>query len=443
MKPDENLIRSDGRARWLTGGRPLRRPGSDNRGTTGGESRRPAAGPRRSASARARQHRRARRRGRPLVRRGRHPRRRRGARTWRPCSRMTWVALISIPPPPIVLLRRGVLPGPANAAGSWANETSGPCAHSRAPHALTDPPTWWACGASGLTFEGLAEARSCLRCSTAFSRWRCGTGPGGITRKTACGQPGIRGRPPGSRGAIVVSILGTRVLRTEDPRFLTTGGVYTEDVVDERLAGACHVFFVRSPIAHARIPAIDVSGGAGGARRRRRVHRRRPGRPAGHRPGDGRADQRRRWRSRLLATDTVRYRRRAGGGGRHRGALPGRGRRRAGRRRLRPAARRGRPRPPPRRRRCSCSRTAGTNIAGNFGDPGDAGRATSSTAARSSSRQTIVNQRVAPAPMEVRAARGRLGRGRPADRLDPEPGRAGHARQRWPGCSASSRRRSG
>jgi carbon-monoxide dehydrogenase large subunit len=56
-----------------------------------------------------------------------------------------------------------------------------------------------------------------------------------------------------------VSILGTRVLRSEDPRFLTSGGVYTEDVVDERLAGACHVFFVRSPVAHARIAAIDVS----------------------------------------------------------------------------------------------------------------------------------------------------------------------------------------
>jgi carbon-monoxide dehydrogenase large subunit len=56
-----------------------------------------------------------------------------------------------------------------------------------------------------------------------------------------------------------VSILGTRVLRTEDPRFLTSGGVYTEDVVDDRLAGACHVFFVRSPVAHARIRAIDVT----------------------------------------------------------------------------------------------------------------------------------------------------------------------------------------
>jgi carbon-monoxide dehydrogenase large subunit len=56
-----------------------------------------------------------------------------------------------------------------------------------------------------------------------------------------------------------VSILGTRVLRTEDPRFLTTGGVYAEDLVDERLAGACHLFFVRSPIAHARITGIDAS----------------------------------------------------------------------------------------------------------------------------------------------------------------------------------------
>jgi carbon-monoxide dehydrogenase large subunit len=53
-----------------------------------------------------------------------------------------------------------------------------------------------------------------------------------------------------------VSILGTRVVRTEDPAFLTRGAVYTDDV---RVAGACHVFFVRSPLAHARIRSIDVS----------------------------------------------------------------------------------------------------------------------------------------------------------------------------------------
>jgi carbon-monoxide dehydrogenase large subunit len=56
-----------------------------------------------------------------------------------------------------------------------------------------------------------------------------------------------------------VSILGTRVLRTEDPGFLTTGAVYTEDVQDERLTGACYVHFVRSTVAHAKINGIDVS----------------------------------------------------------------------------------------------------------------------------------------------------------------------------------------
>ena len=56
-----------------------------------------------------------------------------------------------------------------------------------------------------------------------------------------------------------MSILGTRVIRTEDPRFLTSGGVYTADVEDEQLPGACHVHFVRSALAHARIRSIDVS----------------------------------------------------------------------------------------------------------------------------------------------------------------------------------------
>jgi carbon-monoxide dehydrogenase large subunit len=56
-----------------------------------------------------------------------------------------------------------------------------------------------------------------------------------------------------------VSILGTRVVRTEDPRFLTTGGVYTTDVQTPELAGACHVHFVRSAVAHARILSVDLS----------------------------------------------------------------------------------------------------------------------------------------------------------------------------------------
>ncbi|HET9898431.1 MAG TPA: xanthine dehydrogenase family protein molybdopterin-binding subunit [Streptosporangiaceae bacterium] len=61
-----------------------------------------------------------------------------------------------------------------------------------------------------------------------------------------------------------MSILGTRVLRTEDPRFLTTGGVYTDDVTDDLLTGACHVFFVRSPVAHAKIKGVEKSAALDG-----------------------------------------------------------------------------------------------------------------------------------------------------------------------------------
>lgn len=56
------------------------------------------------------------------------------------------------------------------------------------------------------------------------------------------------------------SILGNRVLRKEDPKFLTTGGVYVDDMHDEPLlVGAAHVTFVRSQMAHAHIRDIDVS----------------------------------------------------------------------------------------------------------------------------------------------------------------------------------------
>jgi carbon-monoxide dehydrogenase large subunit len=59
------------------------------------------------------------------------------------------------------------------------------------------------------------------------------------------------------------SILGTRVLRTEDPGFLTRGAVYTEDLVDERLTGAVRATFVRSTVASARILSIDTSAARG------------------------------------------------------------------------------------------------------------------------------------------------------------------------------------
>jgi carbon-monoxide dehydrogenase large subunit len=52
------------------------------------------------------------------------------------------------------------------------------------------------------------------------------------------------------------SILGNRVTRVEDHRFLTVGGTYVEDV---RLPGAAWLTYVRSSVAHARITGIDVS----------------------------------------------------------------------------------------------------------------------------------------------------------------------------------------
>src|SRR5262245_22219035 len=55
-----------------------------------------------------------------------------------------------------------------------------------------------------------------------------------------------------------MSILGNRVTRIEDPRLLTSGGVYTADLDDPLLTGAAHVTFVRSSIAYGRIIAIDT-----------------------------------------------------------------------------------------------------------------------------------------------------------------------------------------
>lgn len=52
-----------------------------------------------------------------------------------------------------------------------------------------------------------------------------------------------------------MSILGHEVVRVEDPRMLTEGGTYVEDVAVD----AAWVTFVRSTDAHGRIVAIDVS----------------------------------------------------------------------------------------------------------------------------------------------------------------------------------------
>ena len=53
------------------------------------------------------------------------------------------------------------------------------------------------------------------------------------------------------------SVLGTRLLRKEDPALLTGEAKYTADMA---VPGALHMAVLRSPYAHATIDAVDVSG---------------------------------------------------------------------------------------------------------------------------------------------------------------------------------------
>jgi carbon-monoxide dehydrogenase large subunit len=61
---------------------------------------------------------------------------------------------------------------------------------------------------------------------------------------------------------VVGSILGTRVVRTEDPRLMTDGGCYVDDLRladDPIFGGAAIAHFVRSTVAHGTIAGIDAS----------------------------------------------------------------------------------------------------------------------------------------------------------------------------------------
>jgi len=51
-------------------------------------------------------------------------------------------------------------------------------------------------------------------------------------------------------------MIGQRVRRREDPRFLTGAGSFVDDI---ELPGALWVTFIRSYLAHARILGIDSS----------------------------------------------------------------------------------------------------------------------------------------------------------------------------------------
>jgi carbon-monoxide dehydrogenase large subunit len=51
------------------------------------------------------------------------------------------------------------------------------------------------------------------------------------------------------------AVLGTRLLRKEDPPLLTGEALY---IADLQVPGALHLSLVRSPVAHARIVSIDL-----------------------------------------------------------------------------------------------------------------------------------------------------------------------------------------
>src|SRR6202034_1327583 len=69
------------------------------------------------------------------------------------------------------------------------------------------------------------------------------------------------GRRANPRGAIMTAIAaerytGASIKRSEDPRILTGAGRYVDDV---KLPGMLHAAFVRSPLAHGRVLAVDAS----------------------------------------------------------------------------------------------------------------------------------------------------------------------------------------
>ena len=53
-----------------------------------------------------------------------------------------------------------------------------------------------------------------------------------------------------------MAVIGTDVLRKEDPELITGQAMYTDDM---SLPGMLHMAVVRSPFAHARIKGVDLS----------------------------------------------------------------------------------------------------------------------------------------------------------------------------------------
>ena len=187
------------------------------------------------------------------------------------------------------------------------------------------------------------------------------------------------------------SILGNPVLRREDPG---SSPATRSTSTTSRFAGLLHVAFVRSTIAHAAIDGDRHQRRGVDAGRRRGLHGDDLDLPDYHGfvmlpPTMNRPP---------LATRQGALRRRHRRGGRRRDEGAGGRRGRSGDRRLRPAARGRRPRSRARRRRArACTRRRVRTSPTRWGP---ARSKACSTTPTSSCRARIVNQRVAPVPME-------------------------------------------
>ena len=197
-----------------------------------------------------------------------------------------------------------------------------------------------------------------------------------------------------------MSVLGNRVLRVEDPKFLTVGGTYIADLTDPLLDGAAYATYVRSTMAHATILGIDTSDAA-----------EMPGVLGVFTADDlGLTDVpalavHAAVRRPLLARETVRYVGEPIAVVADRTRGPGRGRGRGRDRRLRPAARRRRHRGGGHRTGRCCTPTSAPTSA-TTARSGASPRRLRRFLRRLRGRRPPagLNQRVAAAPMEVRSA---------------------------------------
>ena len=113
-----------------------------------------------------------------------------------------------------------------------------------------------------------AEARTwaSLTNQATAEAWHAGRRPASRRRPADAGRYSAADTTPTvtDQGVRVPgSILGNRVVRKEDPKFLTSGGRYLDDLNDvAELAGAAHVAYVRSAVAHGTITSIDTAEAA-------------------------------------------------------------------------------------------------------------------------------------------------------------------------------------